>query len=110
MQVEHQVHPEEWPNEEFELIVFSELGYNFPPAELRELVPRLCETLSPSGTLVACHWRYDIVGCVINGDDVHRTIGELMSARPIVRQDEADFLLEIWSGGSRSVAAREGMR
>jgi SAM-dependent methyltransferase len=107
--VEQQIHPEDWPNETFDLIVFSELGYNFEAETLRQLAERLAKTLSPAGMLVGCHWRHDIPNCPINGDEVHRTLAATLSAPRIVQHVEDDFVLEIWSADARSVAASEGM-
>lgn len=107
--VEQQIHPEDWPGESFDLIVFSELGYNFDEAGLRALAARLHEALRPGGTLVACHWRYAINGCLLTGDDVHRLLAGVLALPRIVHHAEADFLLEIWSADPRSVAAEQGM-
>ena len=109
VRVEHQIHPEEWPNERFDLIVFSELGYNFEPAALHELITRLRDALTPDGTFVACHWRYDIEACPVNGNDVHEVLSEVFAMPRIVQHAEADFLLDIWSRDGRSAAELDGM-
>ena len=107
--VEHQIHPDEWPNESFDLIVFSELGYNFDAPSLRSLAERMAATLSSSGTLVACHWRHAIPNCSIAGDEVHQIVAAALSLPRLVQHVEQDFVLEIWSADARSVAASEGM-
>ena len=109
VQVEHQIHPDDWPNERFDLIVFSELGYNFERAALRELSERLRDALTADGMLVACHWRYDIEGCPVNGNEVHELLAEVLAMPRIVQHAEADFLLEIWSADGRSAAQLDGM-
>jgi SAM-dependent methyltransferase len=107
--VEQQIHPDDWPNESFDLIVFSELGYNFEAPSLRALADRLTSTLSSSGMLVACHWRHGIPNCPIAGDEVHRIVAAALSLPQLVQHVEEDFVLEIWSADARSVAASEGM-
>ena len=107
--VEQQIHPDEWPVGHFDLIVFSELGYNFDEAPLRAMSSRLRQTLLPNGTFVACHWRYAIEGCALAGDDVHRILTEVLALPRLVQHVEADFVLEIWSADARSVAAQEEM-
>ncbi len=109
VQVEQQVHPQDWPNEQFDLIVFSELGYNFEAEILRSFIPRLRDSLLPNGTLLACHWRYPIETCPTPGDEVHRLIAELTGLPRLVQHVEPDFILELWSGDSRSVAALDGI-
>ena len=107
--VEHQIHPEEWPDEQFDLIVFSELGYNFDAGTLADMADRFRDTLSEDGTLIACHWRYDIEGCALNGDQVHLLLDARLELPQVVHHLESDFLLQIWSRDARSVAARDGM-
>jgi SAM-dependent methyltransferase len=107
--VEQQIHPDDWPNELFDLIVFSELGYNFDADSLRALADRLATTLLPSGMLVGCHWRHAIPNCPISGDEVHRIVAAALSLPRLVQHVEEDFVLDIWSADVRSVAASEGM-
>jgi SAM-dependent methyltransferase len=109
VQVEQQIHPQDWPNEQFDLIVFSELGYNFDADSLRALVRRLATTLLPHGTLVACHWRYPIPTCPVTGDEVHQIIAATLAFPRLVQHIEEDFVLEVWSADGRSVASAEGM-
>ena len=109
VRVEHQIHPDDWPNERFDLIVFSELGYNFERDVLRDLAERLRAALTSTGTILACHWRYHIEGCPVNGNDVHALLAEVLALPRVVHHAEADFLLEIWSADGRSAAQLDGM-
>src|SRR5690606_19626444 len=71
--------PEEWALLEehlpgdVDLVVLSEVGYFLSPARLRDLAGRVAELVSgaPRATVFACHWRHDIVGWPLVGDDVH---------------------------------------
>lgn len=109
VQVEHQIHPRDWPHARFDLIIFSELGYNFDEETLRLIVTRMESSLLPAGNLIACHWRHPIEGCALRGDDAHAILGEMLQLTRLVHHLEADFILEVWSSDPRSVAAREGM-
>ena len=109
VRVEHQIHPEAWPAERFELIVFSELGYNFDEPRLRDLTHRLRGALLGGGMLLACHWRYPIENCVLPGDEVHRIITQVLALPRLAVHLEDDFILELWSQDGRSVAQREEM-
>ncbi len=109
VRVEHQIHPEEWPDEQFDLIVFSELGYNFEAEVLRAFAERFRTALTPAGTLVACHWRYDVEGCPLNGNQVQQMLADVLAMPRVVQHAEADFLLEVWSRDGRSAAQLDGM-
>ena len=92
----------------FDLIVLSEVGYYFDRAALDDLLRKLQASLTPTGTLLACHWRHPVIGYPLSGDDVHERIGELGFARMTLVLDD-DFLLEVFSADERSVAARGGL-
>jgi SAM-dependent methyltransferase len=109
VQIEQQIHPEEWPRDQFDLIIFSELGYNFEPASVRAFAQRFGQSLTASGVLVACHWRHPIEGCPTPGDNVHRIIAETLALPRVVHHAERDFLLEIWSADTRSLAETDGI-
>lgn len=109
VRVEQQIHPEQWPGERFDLIVFSELAYNFEAEALRTMTQQLGAALLPAGCLIACHWRYPIEGCALSGDETHRVIAEVLGLPQLVLHREADFVLEVWSADGRSVAQHEEM-
>src|ERR1700744_1719046 len=44
------------PDGDFDLIVFSEIGYYFEPEDLQQILTALVAKLLPGGTLVAGHW------------------------------------------------------
>lgn len=95
--------PQEWPDAtnspdgEFDLVVLSELGYYWAPADLRRALARVSATLGADGQLVACHWRAPIEGCVLTGDDVHATIAADGRFRRVVRHVEEEFLVEAFA-------------
>ncbi|CAN5509816.1 SAM-dependent methyltransferase [soil metagenome] len=87
----------EMPPGPFDLIVFSEVGYYFPPDPLADLVDDLITHLAPGGRLVAAHWTGQSGDHVLDGATVHRTIDrhpELTS--DIATRDEGGFLLGRW--------------
>ncbi|WP_127502417.1 SAM-dependent methyltransferase [Actinoplanes solisilvae] len=104
--------PAEWPDETFDLVVLSELGYYFDDRDLGTLLDHAIATLEPGGDLVAVHWRHPVDEHARSGDDVH----ERLAARPgltrLARHEEADFLLEVYTRTppeALSVAQREGL-
>lgn len=103
-------HPREWPSGQFELIVFSEVGYFLTPAVLVDCVGRMRESLAPGGLLVACHWQHPFAEARTAPAEVHGIVHTRIGLPQMFRYGDADFLLEAWSDASASIAAREGLK
>lgn len=101
--------PAQWPDGRFDLIVLSEVGYYC--TDLDALVRRVRSSLTEDGVVVACHWRREAPDHPARAEDVHEALatGLREVAARLVRHEEADFLLEIWSRDQRSVAQAEGI-
>ncbi|MDP9883736.1 LmbE family N-acetylglucosaminyl deacetylase [Sinomonas atrocyanea] len=107
---EHRRLPQEWPEGAFDLIVASEVGYYFGPAELDEFVRRCLGSLTDDGALVACHWLGAIDGWQLTGEDVHARLRAEAGLETVVHHRERDFLLEVFAKPpAASVAQREGL-
>jgi SAM-dependent methyltransferase len=102
--------PGHWPEEKFDLIVFSEIGYYLDREDLTEVIRHISHSLTADGQLLACHWRPPIEGCPLNARQVHDQIHEQLALPRLALHQEADFILEVWSREPRSVAALEGLR
>jgi SAM-dependent methyltransferase len=102
--------PADWPDGMFDLVVVSELGYYLDPGALNLLLDRATGSLSPQGTLLACHWRHRVADYPATGDEVHERLlarAELSSA---VRHLEEDFRLDLLTlGPAPSPARGEGL-
>ncbi len=96
-----------FPPGPFDLIVLSEVGYYFGDA-LDDVLAAARDALSDDGELLACHWRHPVADYPLSGDAVHARLPRLGLAR-LVRHEEEDFLLEVWSRDTTSVAGREGL-
>lgn len=102
--------PREWPEGTYDLVVASELLYYLDAEARAGTIARMRESVAPDGAIVACHWRHGIAGAPASGDLVHRELGDLLDAVPLVRHVEDDFVLEVFAAGERlSVAAAEGI-
>lgn len=99
--------PDEWPQQAFDLVVISELGYFLSPDALEELIRKVRGSLQPGATVLACHWRQQIEGCALDGDEVQRRIGHGLGLPSLTRVADADFLLEVWCDDAQSVAQWE---
>lgn len=102
--------PQDWPNERFDLIVLNELCYYLDPTDLDQLIERAGQSLKPSGHLLACHWLAPIDGCSFDGAAVHRRLDEGLGLCSVLRHEEPDFILQVWSRDGVSVAQQEGLR
>lgn len=102
--------PGDWPEEKFDLIVFSEIGYYLDGDDLTDMIRRASASLTADGQLLACHWRPPIDDCPLNARQVHDMIHEHLALPRLALHQEADFILEVWSREPRSVAALEGLR
>ncbi|WP_109482503.1 SAM-dependent methyltransferase [Paraburkholderia sp. C35] len=107
--VEQHAMPAQWPDARFDLIVIGELCYYLSREATLELAQRACESLTPDGTLVACHWRHPFEGKLQTADDVHAIFDALPALNGIVRHAEHDLLLDVWSKDGQSVAQCEGL-
>ncbi len=102
-------HPDDWPAGQFELIVFSEVGYFLTSLALDACIARMRESLTPQGVLVACHWQYPFAQAVTAPCEVHGRLQAAIDLPQLLHYRDRDMLLEAWSGQSASVAAQEGL-
>lgn len=109
VQVRQQELPREWPDQTFDLIVLSEWAYYLSEPDLVVLALRCRQSLSPDGTLIACHWRPEFEQRVQPTVRVHACLGATAWTK-LVRHEEQDFLMEAWSPQKLSVATMEGLR
>ena len=63
--------PEEFPPQTFDLIVLSEVGYYWSPADLARATDLLITGLNPGGQLLLVHWTPPVHDYPLTGDDVH---------------------------------------
>ncbi len=102
--------PDAWPDDHFDLIVISELGYFLEEDALCRLAARTLTSLRPGGTVLACHWRRPIEGCTLVGDAVHRVLERELALPCLSQLVEEDFRIDVWCRDGRSVGTREGLR
>jgi len=63
--------PQQYPEEQFDLIVVSEVAYYLNNEELQLTKELIFDSLKEGGTLCLVHWRPQIKDCVFNGDEVN---------------------------------------
>jgi len=102
--------PGEWPVQmgpAFDLIVLSEFGYYLDQRALDSLPALVDASLASDGVLLACHWKRDFAQRVHGTEAVHAGFDALDGLHRCGRYEDADFLLDVWSRESRSVAELE---
>ncbi|CAB3723921.1 hypothetical protein LMG24238_05131 [Paraburkholderia sediminicola] len=111
VRVEQCTVPHEWPTATapFDLIVISEFAYYLDAADLEMLAARIAASLTPDGTLLACHWRRPFIEALENADTAHALFDARCGLSRLAHHDEADLLIDVWSRDARSVAQREGL-
>ncbi|MDD1135466.1 SAM-dependent methyltransferase [Pseudomonas shahriarae] len=109
-QVEQRRLPAQWPGGRFELIVLSEWCYYLDHDDLCLLVEQILAALTDDGQVLACHWRPAIDGCPQTAEQVHRVLHQRLGMSRLAQVADSDFLLDLWSRESASVAHLEGLR
>jgi len=97
-----------WPPRGFALIVLSEVCFYLSAAALAELADHAKQSLLPAGTLLACHWRHPLEGFKLDGDAVHKQLHAHLGLPRLLRHQDCDMIMEVWSPDGRSVAQRGG--
>jgi SAM-dependent methyltransferase len=107
VRVERAAIPDLWPAGSFDLVVLSEVGYYC--RDLSTLVARVRRCLAADGVVAACHWRRPAPDHPQSGDAVHRALSQgLGDLTHAVHHEEHDFLLDVWTCATASVAQAEG--
>lgn len=101
--------PDDWPDERFDLIVISELGYFLGANALDVVIARTKQSLTVGGTVLACHWRHGSDDCTLDGDEVHRRLHAGLAMPRLCEVVDPDFRIDVWSDDARSIAQREGI-
>lgn len=65
--------PLEYPDEQFDLIVVSEVGYYWCVEDLKVAQDKIVASLQPSGHLLLVHWVQDAPEYPLRGNDVHES-------------------------------------
>ncbi|ALW83871.1 methyltransferase [Hymenobacter sedentarius] len=63
--------PDQFPGQQFDLILVSEVGYFWSPADLARAADKVVAGLRPAGQLLLVHWTPAVHDYPLTGDDVH---------------------------------------
>jgi SAM-dependent methyltransferase len=76
--------PDEFPSQQFNLILVSEVGYYWSPTDLARAADQLIAGLVPGGQLLLVHWTPPVHDYPLTGDDVHELfLGKAAATGPL---------------------------
>ena len=101
--------PDEFPLQKFDLIVIGEVLYYLNVDELMQLIEKLRNALTDDGMILCCHWRYPIEHFSLNGDMVHQVFKDNILLYHYLSLKDPDFMIDLWTKDTQSVANREGL-
>jgi SAM-dependent methyltransferase len=84
------------PAIDWDLVVFSELGYYFTADRLARLAGRLQARLRRNGEFIAVHWLGRSDDHVLHGSEVHRVLADTLTLTPAKSERHEGFLLDAW--------------
>lgn len=90
--------------------MLSEWCYYLDHDDLCLLVEQILAALTDDGQVLACHWRPAIDGCPQTAEQVHQVLHQRLGMSRLAQVADSDFLLDLWSRESASVAHLEGLR
>jgi SAM-dependent methyltransferase len=94
--ISHGALPDAIPQGDFDLIVFSEIGYYFDTAALGEMAAQLAVRLTIGGVFLAVHWLGSSADHRLTGDQVHELLSAIPGLQPMESQRHEGFRLDRW--------------
>ena len=90
--------PQEYPDEHFDLVLVSEVGYYWCLADLHRAQQQIYQSLQPGGQLLLVHWLHDAPSYPLRGDDVHNAFQAFAESRLtcLVSDRPADYRLDLY--------------
>jgi len=90
--------PKEFPDQKFDLILVSEVGYYWNWDDLRKAQQQILESLEPGGHLLLVHWTLYAKDYPLSGDEVHDAFCELSPVhfKHLLGRREAEYRLDLF--------------
>ena len=102
VQLEKMRVPDTFPNDRYDLILLSEVGYYWSRADLAKAQQCILDTLLPGGHLLLVHWILP-TNYPLTGDEVHDAFHDLaQSTQSLVHrghQRTDQYRLDVWERG-----------
>jgi len=88
--------PNDIPSEDFDLILFSEIGYYFQDSQLFDLANMLLQRLREDGIILAAHWLGTSEDHILGSDRVHEILETVPCLKLEHSERHAAFRLDRW--------------
>ncbi|MBF2066882.1 MAG: methyltransferase domain-containing protein [Calothrix sp. C42_A2020_038] len=90
--------PEQFPQERFDLVLISEVGYYWCPEDLQKAQTAILRSLEPGGHLLLVHWTEYARDYPLNGNDVHDSFLKLAPTqlKHLKGQHEKQYRLDLF--------------
>jgi predicted TPR repeat methyltransferase len=86
---------EEWPDDQYDLIVLSEIAYYFEEVNLRDIMSRVAESTLSGAHVVGVHWLGE-TDYPLSGLRTHEIINETECLERIVHTVDDEYVLDVW--------------
>lgn len=93
--------PRELPDDDFDLIMVSEVAYYLSPTDWEFAMERLYTKMRTKANLVLVHWLPEVHDYPQTGDQVHDTFGQNMKGRMtnIFSSRAENYRIDVWEKG-----------
>lgn len=90
--------PEEFPDEKFDLILISEVGYYLSPPDWEKAMTKIFAQLSEKGQVALVHWTPFVDDYPQTGDEVHDSFAEFAKnkMRKLSEKTTDKYRLDVW--------------
>jgi len=87
--------PDQFPDELFDLILVSEVGYYWSPDDFVKAQEKILAHLEPGGQLMLVHWTPPVHDYPLTGDEVHEAFLTLGGLRHLSGHREETYRLDV---------------
>ncbi len=92
--------PGDFPSDDFDLIIVSEVGYYLSTEDLQLLIGKIIDQLLPGGQLLLVHWTPEVHDYPLTGDEVHDAFmqqsGDGKPLKHLLNQREEKYRLDLF--------------
>ncbi len=90
--------PEEFPDEKFDLILISEVGYYLSPSDWEKAMKKVYSQLTENGQVALVHWTPFVHDYPQTGDEVHDSFAEFADnkLRKLSEKTADKYRLDVW--------------
>lgn len=90
--------PQEFPEDFFDLVLISEVGYYLAPEDWAEATEKVFAHLSENGQIALVHWLPEVHDYPQTGDEVHDSFAEFAKAkmRNVYKTRRENYRIDVW--------------